>query len=231
MTFAECLRSAPGNRGPGSPSLDIASGGGAVFGDAGAWHLAPFGAVEERAGLALVAHAETAQPFRRGPWVFAHEGKVDDPSRIRSELSPASIQQCADKPDGELLFAYVLGRLDERGLTEGAATEATDRLVAAAAVTLARRLGTLSFVLCDGTTLYVHRQGAPLHLLARLPVEGSTAVIVASEPITPEPWWTLDDGALVRCRREASGALGITFLAGRDPRTGALSDFEIPFTD
>lgn len=249
MPFVTCLRSAP--RSLASVSHQHPDGwGAAVLGASGAW------SIQKRArcageddlftnvaatvqGVALVAHVRArtvgavstanTHPFQSGRWVFAHNGTVEDVEFLRSRTSPMRQRGCEGETDSELLFAFLLTRLDQRGCTEEQGSETTDVTIATAACELARA-GSLSFVLTDGMTLYAHRLGRPLYFLDRSASPSVPAAhLFASEPITGEAWTPLSDRTLLRCRR--GERLDTQFLAGWDPRTIPTSDVELPFTD
>lgn len=199
-----------------------------------------FGEIAEAAcGTAIVARARrgtarSAGPgsgvFRVGRWLFAHDGTVDDLAFVRSRTSPTRLRACASDTTTEILFAFLLTRLDERGCTDELAGDTTDATVAAAACELARA-GSLSFVLTDGVTLYAHRLGRSLFFLERPASQGLPAAqLLASDRLTADPWTPLLDGTLLRCRRGRE-RLERRFLAGWDPLTPPPSDIELPFTD
>ncbi|HEX7602622.1 MAG TPA: class II glutamine amidotransferase [Polyangiaceae bacterium] len=164
-------------------------------------------------GQALVAHVrlrtvghatlENTHPFQCGRWIFAHNGTIDEVEYLRSHVSPARRADVRGSTDSELLFALLLTRLDGAGLGEARSNEATDRVVADTVDELARRpsFGSYNFVLCDGETLYAQRRGRSLFVLERNEPGGQTTGLVASEPVTHEPWRALAEGALVHCRR------------------------------
>ncbi|HVH47065.1 MAG TPA: class II glutamine amidotransferase [Labilithrix sp.] len=193
-------------------------------------------------GVALVSDMRTrresvpparASLCRRGRWVFAHDGTVEDRAYLLSRTS--AFRACPGEPEADLLLAFLLTRLDESDLAESEASNAVDDVVRAAASEIVRRIGSFSFLLCDGTALYAHRFDRSLYLReressGRLPA----VVVVASEPHTSEGWVHLEDRTLVRCRnlqtsQTSVSALDIGFLSGRDPRP--TSEVELPFTD
>lgn len=135
--------------------------------------------------------------------------------------------------DSELLFAYLLSRLDAEGCADAGTMERTDTVLTQVTAELCAvgDIGSLNFVLSNGEVLYAHRFGRPLLLLERAAEAGRSAmVLVASEAVTAEPWTELADGALLRC--EPRGRSPLRFLRGNDPR---VEDFEeqeeLPFTD
>lgn len=162
-------------------------------------------------------------PFRRERWLFAHNGTLTDTGFIRANTSPARLAQIEGETDSELLFSYLLTRLDEAGLSGAAVSEETDRVLhAALRAALAHPLGACNFLFSDGNTLYAHRSGRTLFLLEKRPTDavrvhraspetGATvdtpwsadrhAVLIASERMTDEPWQELSEGTLLRCDR------------------------------
>jgi glutamine amidotransferase len=185
-------------------------------------------------GELLVAHVrkrtvgpvtlDNTHPFRHGRWVFAHNGTIEDVDWVRSQIRPARLAAIRGQTDSELLFAFLLSRLDaENGAYEGD-TGAADRALVAALRDVAGRprLGACNFLLSDGEKLYAHRSGRTLFLLERVPGDAVRtaresaetgavvatewsparhAVLVASEKITDEPWQPVDEGTLLRVDR------------------------------
>jgi glutamine amidotransferase len=219
----------------------------AVFaGETSAWELARgteraaddgrFHEIATRSrGNVLVAHVrqktvgptrlENTHPFERDGWVFAHNGTVKDVDVLRSGASPRRRGEITGDTDSELLFAFLLSKLDERGLSrlgdEASRAAANDALLEVTRVLRERNVGAFNFVLSDGATTFAHRFGRSLYLLERVPgdpvrelrdvSESATimtkwtarrhAVFVASEKITSEPWEELPEGALLRIDR------------------------------
>jgi glutamine amidotransferase len=163
-------------------------------------------------GRVLVAHIRqktvgpssihNTHPFRRGRWVFAHNGTVKDVAHLRRGISSARLAEVAGDTDSELLFAFILTRIDDMG--EGD----LDAVVYDLAAELRARpdFGSFNFLLSDGDATYAHRFGRSLYLLERRPrlprpappERRGHAVFVASEMITSEPWTELSEGTLVR---------------------------------
>jgi len=137
-------------------------------------------------------------PFARGPWVFAHNGTVKD-------------------------VAWLLTWLDRAGVVDAPASPETDRALREAVRAARERagFGAYNFLLSNGTTLYAHRFGRTMHLLERGPhdhvrqrrrsrdgmvvetpwSQRRSAVFVASEKMTDEPWQPIEDGILLRIER------------------------------
>lgn len=184
-------------------------------------------------GELLVAHVRNrtvgpsspanTHPFRRGRWIFAHNGTLTETDRLRRETSPARLGEVVGETDSELLFAFLLTRLDAADLADAPAGDATDAALASAMEHLLDRpIGACNFLLSDGDTLYAHRSGRTLFLLERAPGDrvvahrrseetGATlatpwsprrrAVLIASEELTDEPWRALGERSLVRVDR------------------------------
>jgi glutamine amidotransferase len=162
-------------------------------------------------------------PFKRAGWVFAHNGTVKDVAWLRASASPERLAEIEGQTDSELLFAWVLTRLDEAGVTASKVSRDTDRAVASAARAARERpeFGAFNFLLSDGTATYAHRFGRTMFLLEKGPGDAvvanresrdgtviqtpwsasRTAVFVASERINDEAWQTIEDGALLCVER------------------------------
>jgi glutamine amidotransferase len=184
-------------------------------------------------GTLLVSHirqktvGETSlcntHPFERGRWMFAHNGTVKDLAWLRAHTSAARHAEVRGETDSELLFAWLLTRLDEAGVAHSPASKETDRAVGAASRLARERhgFGAFNFLLSDGATIYAHRFGRTMHLLERGPHDAvrtrrtsrdgtvletpwsqrRTAVFVASEKMTDEPWQHIEEGTLLRIER------------------------------
>jgi len=185
-------------------------------------------------GEVLVAHVrkrtvgsisiDNTHPFHHGPWVFAHNGTIQDIPWVRSHTPCENLEMIRGETDSELLFAFLLSRLDRAHLEHGDDDGAEDRALLGALSDLLAHptLGACTFLLSNGQKLYAHRSGRSLFLLERHPgdvvrVERESmetgavvetgwsparhAILVASEKITDEPWQPLDEGTLLRVDR------------------------------
>lgn len=186
-------------------------------------------------GHVLVAHVrqktvgptrlENTHPFVQSGWAFAHNGTIPHTEPLREGCSAARLGAITGETDSELLFAYVLTRLDEAGLArlhdDSARARATRLLHALTAGLRAMKIGAFNFLLSDGTTTFAHRCGRSLFTLQRKPADpvrhtramggGATvgtgwtsrrqAVLIASEHTTDEPWREVPDGTLLRIER------------------------------
>ena len=162
----------------------------------GAARCAEFAALGALESQLVIAHVRKAtvgalslantHPFRRGRFVFAHNGTVPDVAALVARSTPARLAEIAGETDSERLYAFVLTHVDDacevaRGIT--AAVRALHAL---------GEVGSASFLVSCGARLYAHRLGRSLFTLTR----GDVAM-VASERLTDEPWHELPERALV----------------------------------
>jgi len=162
-------------------------------------------------------------PFERGRWVFAHNGTVEDVTWLRAQTSRERLAEVRGETDSELLFAWLLTRLDEAGAAHREASPEADVAIGAAVRTARARpgFGAFNFLLSDGATMYAHRLGRTMHLLERGPhdlvrtrrtsrdgtvietpwSQRRTGIFVASEQMTDEPWQHVEEGMLLRVDR------------------------------
>jgi predicted glutamine amidotransferase len=184
-------------------------------------------------GQLLIAHVRkrtvgpislcNTHPFHEGRWVFAHNGTIQDIPWVRSHTPADRVQSLRGDTDSELLFAFLLSRLEETPIASEAPDD-TDRALIAALHQLRAHptLGACTFLLSDGERLYAYRSGRSLFLLERTPSDAVRmeresietgavvetawsparhAILVASEKITDEPWQDVDEGTLLRVDR------------------------------
>jgi glutamine amidotransferase len=158
-------------------------------------------------GRMLVAHVrkrtvgptsvENTHPFRRGRWVFAHNGTIPDVDALERRTSGARRGEVEGDTDSERLFAYLLTAIDRAGVAVSGrrASGAVDAAIGAAMDALVTRpdFGAANFLLGDGQTLYAYRHGRTLHVLER-----RGAVLLASEQPSDEPWREVPEGSLLR---------------------------------
>lgn len=186
-----------------------------------------------RRTVGAVSLANT-HPFRAGRWVFAHNGTIRDRDYLRSMISERRQREVKGHTDSELFFAYLLSELDAADMADVPATPTTDMAIGEAIrrVCADPDFGSVNFLLSDGLTMYAHRFGRTLFVLERRPCDEvrparrsrtgatvvtgwsghRTAVLVASEAMTDEPWRPVAEGELLRidrrpephCRRVAA---------------------------
>jgi glutamine amidotransferase len=185
-------------------------------------------------GEILIAHVrrrtvgpvalENTHPFEREGWVFAHNGTIRDLDYLRKGISPSQLKAIRGETDSELFFAFLLSRLEEKGLLPLSTDEGTDEVLKSVTreISLQPNFGELTFLLSNGSTLYGYRSGPKtLYLLERGPHEGVRyrmaieegktiqipwtkrrhAFFLASEKITNEAWIELEEGNLIRIDR------------------------------
>jgi predicted glutamine amidotransferase len=166
-------------------------------------------AVSSASGSVLVAHVrkrtvgcisqDNTHPFRRGRWVFAHNGTIERLGDLRAALDDVSRAELRGDTDSEVLFAFLLAKLASHPSTQGSQF-VTDMVLARAIEELSSfpSLGSSTFLLSDGVVLYAHCHGRPLFLLERHVDSGIQAILVASEQVTPdEPWTSISEGTLL----------------------------------
>lgn len=159
-------------------------------------------------GRMLVAHVRkrtvgptslaNTHPFRRGRWVFAHNGTIQDVDHLERRTSGVRRREIEGDTDSERFFAFLLTAVDAAGGTDGvrrAAPGAIDAAIGSAVADLCARpdFGAANFLLGDGDALYAFRHGRTLHLLERRGM-----VMLASEQPSDEPWQEIADGSLLR---------------------------------
>ena len=185
-------------------------------------------------GEVLVAHVRkrtvgavtlsNTHPFASDGWVFAHNGTIHDLDWLRQRTLPERAAALRGETDSELLFAFLLSRLSGSNRTGSATSDAYDDALRAATAELLSRdgLGSCTFLLSNGQTLYALRSGRTLFSLERVPgdevrteraaAETATviqtgwssarhAILLASAAITDEPWREVPEGVLVRIDR------------------------------
>lgn len=122
-----------------------------------------------------------AAPFTAGPWLFSHNGRVDDFARaaleLRSRLPAAAAAGVEGASDAALLWALLRHRLESgQALPEA--------LTAVAADAVAVGGGRLNLLATDGQTVAATTYGDTL--VTRRDDDG---VIVASEAFDDAPGW------------------------------------------
>ena len=129
-------------------------------------------------------------PFRCGPLVFAHNGTVNDLAVLERETSAVRRAEVVGDTDSERLFAFIATRIDRAADIERGVIAAVRDLHAAG------DLGSLSFLLSCGERIYAHRLGRGLYVVTRHDAGEPSSLLVASEPLTDEPWRELPERSL-----------------------------------
>jgi predicted glutamine amidotransferase len=187
----------------------------AATGELMIWHI-------RRRTVGAVSLGNT-HPFRSGRWVFAHNGTIHERDFLRSNSSAERLAEVQGHTDSEQLFAYLLTELDAAGIGDAPASPDTDAVLRRATRVACANpsFGAANFLLSDGITMYAHRFGRTLFVLDRGPEDpvrasrssrdGTVvltpwpqhrrAVLIASEPMTDEPWSEVGEGELLRVDR------------------------------
>ena len=148
------------------------------------------GVVASSAVLAVVrgatapspAEESSTPPFTDGPWLFAHNGRVEGfrsgaGTRLRRSVSEHRDAGILGTSDSEVLFALFLDRVDKGETAEQALCSVVDAVEAEAG-------GTLTMLVTDGEHLAAVVHGEPLVVL-----DTGDAVVVASEPYDEDSRW------------------------------------------
>ncbi|MFO0663545.1 MAG: class II glutamine amidotransferase [Polyangiaceae bacterium] len=159
-------------------------------------------------------------PFESDGWVFAHNGTIKNLEQLERLCSAERLRAVQGHTDSERLFAAILTRLDVAGVD----ARSSDGEVVPVLTEFFRELrslkdaGTFNGLLSNGRTLYAHRFGRSLYVLRRghgdsiMPVRVASdgtrvetpwsgrrkAILIASEALTDEPWFEIEDGTLLR---------------------------------
>lgn len=134
---------------------------------------------------------ENTHPFRRGRFVFAHNGTLEDTSSLVGATRREHLAAIDGDTDSERLFAFLLSRIAEaRDVQAGLA-------IGVRALARLGRRASATFLLSDGVRLFAYRQGRSLYALARDRGTRASSVCVASEPLTDEEWLEVPEGTLV----------------------------------
>ncbi len=191
-------------------------------------------------------------PFRWGRWIFAHNGTVRGVDQLRpdmlQEIGPELATNIRGETDSELLFHWIVARLEAQKLIEqGGRCElsAVSQAFAQAVVEIDRRCARvdpaepakLNLVLTNGrqmvatrmrnTLVWVARHGVHdceicgiphVHHDRSVPYE---AVVIASEPLSSESWQEIPDGSIVTV--DANMATTLARLPLGAPYEGSVS--------
>ena len=173
-------------------------------------------------GRILVAHVRqrtigavtvaNTHPFKNGAWIFAHNGTISDVSFLYRNSSAVRLAQVVGDTDSELLFAFLLTRLDGGMPQDRALLRAVTELSAT------RGVGTCNFVLSDGSqrlrpspwafSVHVRGRSRLNHEEPNRDPDGhrrtvARAAIAASEPTNNDSWHEVPDGRLLRASSSA----------------------------
>jgi predicted glutamine amidotransferase len=146
-----------------------------------------------------VAHGRTSantHPFEREfggrSWVFAHNGRLQSEALETLPLSGRYLP--VGETDSERAFCFLLDRIAEAGLASEAEVIETLR----SSLGILAGLGELNLLLSDGRSLYAFANKR-LHILSRQCEEygcRQSVALMATNPLTDEPWESLEIGRL-----------------------------------
>ena len=162
-----------------------------------------------RATVGRVA-LENTHPFYHGPWAFVHNGTLPDFNDLRPKLlatmTPGHQAAIQGETDSEHIFHMILSlqeSLPAQSLLETLRLSLGQIVAWCQEIDPAARIG-LNVLLTDGTRLVGSRWGRTLHYVERSGVHDCEicgfphirhdlqhsyrAVVIASEPISHEPW-------------------------------------------
>lgn len=133
-------------------------------------------------------------PFTWGPWLFAHNGVVDEfrggpGASLRRGLSDRRLAAVEGASDSEILFAIALDRLDAGAGPEEALASVVETVTNVTT-------GRLTMMLTDGRRLTAVVCGEALYRAGG--DDATRGLVVASEPTDSGPAWRrLPDGTLL----------------------------------
>ncbi len=150
-------------------------------------------------------------PFRKGGYLFSHNGTLGDPLSLKARLLERYSDTLQGYTDSEIMFHYLMQRIEQAGDAE------TGILGAIRDMCKDPTDGTssLNFALTDGTVLYVLRRAftnyekypinfAPLDGLSVVggkqvlhECAAAKATVVSSEPFVAGEWSSLEMGELL----------------------------------
>jgi glutamine amidotransferase len=143
-----------------------------------------------------MAHGEAAvAPFCSGPWLFSHNGRIDDwpesAAPLAARLPAADLVALDAASDSALLWALTRSRLEKDPSLAAALTAVIEVAAPAPA-------GRLNLLLTDGASIAATAWNDTLCYRT-----GEGRVVVASEPYDDEPGWTdVPDRSLLLATRE-----------------------------
>jgi len=180
-----------------------------------------------------VASALNTHPFRYGRWTFAHNGTLANftalQQQLREEAGSRLNAERRGSTDSELIFLWLLSRLDKSGVSLSSPC-GEGRRIAEVLVRSIKQLdkaakgpscdvSQLNFLLTDGRVLLAARWNHPLHYVQRFgvhdceicgiphiehrPDANYRACVIASEPISHESWQPLANQTVLLAESEA----------------------------
>jgi predicted glutamine amidotransferase len=164
-----------------------------------------------------VRSLENCHPFRRGRWVFAHNGTLTAVEALRDrmlgELAASGRRAIIGDTDSELVFQWLLRRLEQRHAIDGDRCRSLAKMRAVIAEGLcdldqrnaAAEKGStkkdpvarLNILLTNGSVTVATRMRNTLFELHRTnqsnKSKSTRSIVIASEPMTEESWQEIPD--------------------------------------
>ena len=170
---------------------------------------------------------ENSHPFTHGPWSFAHNGTVTGfanlEARLAAETGPTLQAHRRGQTDSEQVFYWLLSRMEKAGIPPDGSCSDLSGLARVVGDSIAELAGLcnevaperprLNVLLTDGRVMvavrwnhdlyWVHRDGVFDCEICGIPHIDHRAgaiyrtVVVASEPISHEPWQELPDRSVL----------------------------------
>jgi predicted glutamine amidotransferase len=150
-------------------------------------------------------------PFQKNGWLFSHNGTLGDPLSLKAGLLERYSDTLMGDTDSEIMFHFLLQRIEQGGQAEQAVLSAVRDLCREQC----EGTTSLNFALTDGTVLFVYRKAFindgkyPINYanLQTLSITGgekaqrdhasSNATVISSEPFTPGEWSSLEMGEML----------------------------------
>ena len=149
-------------------------------------------------------------PFVKDGWIFSHNGTLGDPLSLKAKLLERYSETLQGGTDSEIMFPYVLQRIEQAGSAEAGILAAAREMCRDPDVDSSA----LNFAMTDGTVFFVLRKAFKndekysMHFARLESIEmvgkgrlddrcSSTAMIVSSEPFTAGNWTSLNMGELL----------------------------------
>ncbi len=166
---------------------------------------------------------ENTHPFTFGTWAFAHNGTIPAFDHVSTRLDIGPYGPPDGQTDSELVFLWMLNRMNEYGLDPGEQADELGPVVDLVAesvlelVDLSIQSGAidqpkLNFIVSDGRHLVASRWGNSLFWTFRRGIRDCAvcgishcppadddyrSVVVASEPITDEAWIEVPEASVL----------------------------------
>ncbi len=145
-------------------------------------------------------HEHNTHPFAAGPWVFMHNGTLQnfDKARVRleAEIAPSLRKELRGETDSERCFALFRTYLEDRTSSDDVVT-ALSRVFRTAEricdVDSSRKRSAMNFLVSDGVRVFATRRDRSLFTLAT----PQLAAIASAELLPDQAWREVPDDSFV----------------------------------